>query len=193
MPKYGVGQQLHYAPLQAVDVEMLRRARGEYLRGGEAFLPFVHELHQVVLPLEEVDLVDDEEHGDLLFRHAVEVFLVLFGVLDRVGYVEEYVCVGERALRESEHRLLKLVFRLEHARGVGIHDLVFRGVDDSGDAVSRGLRLRCDDREAFADEVVHQGGLSDVGVADYVDESGLVSSGRGCFSFFHGFVCFTCV
>lgn len=89
-------------------------------------------------------------------------------------HVKQHVGVGERFLREFEHAFLELVLGLEHAWSVGKHDLVFRGVDYAHDAVTRGLRLRCDYAHAFADEIIHQRRLAYVGIAYYVDETRFV-------------------
>jgi hypothetical protein len=74
-------------------------------------------------------------------------------------------------LREVEHRLLELVLWLQHPRSVGVDNLVVGRVDDAHDAMACGLRLRCDDGDAFADEVVHQSRFADVRVADDVDKA----------------------
>ena len=58
---------------------------------------------QVVVAFEQVDFVDDQQDRHFLGGDAVEVFLVLFGVLDHVSDVQEYVGVGESAFGELKH------------------------------------------------------------------------------------------
>ncbi len=53
-----------------------------------------------------------------------------------------------------------------------MHALARRNLDDSGDAVTGGLRLGGDDGDFFAGEGVEQRAFADVGPAEYGDESG---------------------
>ena len=63
---------------------------------------------------------------------------------------------------------------MEDTGRVGIEHLEILAVDDAHDAVARGLGLAGDDTESLSDEGVHEGGLADIGVADYIDETGTV-------------------
>ncbi len=70
-----------------------------------------------------------------------------------------------------------------HAGSVDENDLpgwaalLLGHVDDSQDAVARGLRLGADDGELFADERIQQRGLAGVGASEDADETGMEGHG----------------
>ena len=66
---------------------------------------------------------------------------------------------------------MELVVGLEHAWRVAEDDLRVIGIDDSHDAVARGLRLEGGNGNAVAHQEVHERGLSHVGIAHDIDES----------------------
>ena len=74
------GKELDDAGLQVVYVEVLDGADGEDLSVGKTLLPGVYEGFELLIVLEEVYLVDDEEHRHCLLGHAVEEVLVFLGV-----------------------------------------------------------------------------------------------------------------
>ena len=166
-----LGQQLDDALHDVVHIEVLERAGGEDLGVGQELLPLVDDAHQVIVALEQIDLVDDQQDGDVLLGHAVEEVLILGGRLDDVGDIEQHVGIDERAGRVLEHALLQPEFGLEHAGRVAEHNLVILTIDDAHDAVARGLCLAGDDGQTLAHQAVAQCRFSHVGVAHDVDES----------------------
>lgn len=122
----------------------------------------------------EVDFVDDHQRRDAARTDALEDVGRAVALLDGVGDVENHVGVGDGPRDELHHRLLQLVGGFEDARRVGVDNLEIVARDDAQDAVARGLGLGGDNREALADERVHERRLSDVGISDDVDEARFV-------------------
>ena len=76
-------------------------------------------------------------------------------------------------MREGEHILLHTILGLEHPRSVAVDDLHTIAIDDANNAVSRCLRLIGDDAESVTYQLIHQGRLADIGVANDVDKAAL--------------------
>ena len=168
------GEQLLYAAHQVVEIEtVLGRYRYDFGLRQSAF-PVFDQRFELRLILQQVDLVDDENHRNGFLRYALEKFRVFVGSLYHVGNVEQNVGIGQGRLGEVEHRLLQLVVGREYPRCVGIDDLHLVGIDDAHDAMSRSLGFGGDNRDAFAHERVHQGRFSYVGVSYDVYKSGFM-------------------
>ena len=151
-----LGQQFDDALHDVIDIEVLECAGGKDLGVGQQFFPLVDELHQFLIALEQVNLVDDQQDGYLLAGNAVKEVLILGRSLDNVGDIEQHVGVDEGAGRVLQHALLQAEFGLEDAWGVAEDDLVIVAIDDAHDAVSSGLRFAGDDGQTLAHQAVAQ-------------------------------------
>ena len=164
-----LGQQRDDAFAHLLDVDPLEGGNGENIRGRENRLPvalrFLHLLIGVF-----VDFVDDEHHGD---AHLVDLFdeLLVVSGLPALDEIEDDVGVLQRVGDKLHHVLLHHVGGIEHARQVGIDNLVVVAVDDALDSVPGSLRLGGHDGDLLADQLVHEGAFAHVGVADDVDEA----------------------
>ena len=176
-----LGQQLLDALHQYIGAELIRRRDGQYLGVGQQSMPFLDEVAELfggVIALQHVNLIDEQQHGNLHLTHLLEEVGVFLRLLHHVGDVEQDVGIGQGRLRELQHILLHLVVRLQHARGIGEHNLTVGCVDDAHDTVTGGLRLERRDTNLLADELVHQRRLTDVGVTDDIYETGLMLHNR---------------
>ena len=63
-------------------------------------------------------------------------------LLDGVGNIQHHIGIADGTAHEVHHRLLQLVCGLQNTRRVGIDDLEIVAIDDTHNAVARGLRLR---------------------------------------------------
>ena len=98
---------------------------------------------------------------------------ILICLLYSICDIEENISVLESAAREGEHILLHAVLGLKHPRSVAVDDLHAVAIDDADDTVSRRLRLIGDYAESVAHQLIHQGRLTHIWVADDVDEAAL--------------------
>ena len=176
-----LGQYLDDAGKERVEAEMFEGGDLEDLGLREGLVPEGGEVLEGLLG-GEVDLVDNEENARAAVLHFLHKICVFVGRVLDVGDVEEDVGIDECGVGELAHLLLQFVVGFEYAGRVGIDDLpvgaVGGTVDDAHDAVARRLCFGRDDAESLSDEGVHEGGLPDVGVAYYVDESGFMHFGN---------------
>ena len=103
--------------------------------------------------------------------NEVAVFL---GTLDHVSHVEKHIGITQRTAREAQHRLLELVVRFQHTRGVREHNLRIIGIQDAHNAVTGSLRLECGDRNPLAHQKVHKGRLTHIGVTHNIYKTGFM-------------------
>ena len=134
-------KQFHDTLLEIVDIEVLCRTCREYLSVWQTVVPLFHKRFQFAIPFEEVNLIDHQQYRHFLLGHTVKEILILFRILHNVSDVKKYIGISERTFREFEHRFLKLVFRFQHTRSVGIYNLILGSVDNTHDTVACGLRL----------------------------------------------------
>ena len=133
-------------------------------------MPFLHDVAKFLV-VAQVDLVDEQQHGNLHLAHFRQEIRILLRIFDHVRDIEQHVGIGQGTLREGQHQLLHLVVGLQHARRVAEDDLHIVRVDDAHDAVSGGLRLERGDADTLAHKLVHQRGLADVRVSYDIYES----------------------
>ena len=149
------------------DTEPLLRGDREDLSFGELGMPESDEVFECLLRC-EIDLINYKEHACTRgshFLHFLEEIGVAFGVVLDLGDVEEHVGIDESRTGELEHLTLELVVRAEDTGCVGIDHLEVLAIDDAHDTMAGGLRFRGNDREAFADQGVHEGRFADIGIA----------------------------
>ena len=116
----------------------------------------------------EVDFVDHDDCRNVALRHLVENLGRAIGVLNGVGHVEQHVSVLQCSAHETHHRLLELVVGFENTRRIRVNNLKIIAIDNTHNAVARGLRLRCDDRQTLTHEGVHQRRFTHVWVANNI-------------------------
>ena len=150
------------------NAESLLRGDREDLGFGQLGMPELDEALEGVLG-SEVDLIYYKEHARTCGSHLLH-FLEEVGIAVRVilhlGDVEEHVGINQRRTAELKHLALELVVRTEHTGRVGIDHLEVLAVDDAHDTMAGGLRLRRDDREAFAHQGVHERRFTDIRVSN---------------------------
>ena len=168
-----VGQQLLNALQQHVDAKLILGRYGQNLSIGQQLMPQLNQVAELLL-VALVNLVDKQEHRNGHLAHFPKEVHVLFGILYHVGYIEQHISVFKCRLRESQHRLLQFIVRLEHSRGVGEHYLHVVRVDNAHYTVARGLRLECGNAYALAHELVHKRRLAHVRITYNVYKSCLV-------------------
>ena len=183
------GQQFPDAFQQHVRAKLVLRRNGQNLGLGQQRVPLLHNRSQrsittssafSLLPSTKlVNLVNQQQHGNLHLLHLLQEVHVLFRVLHHVGHVEQHVRILQGRFRESQHRLLQLVVGLQHTRGVAEHYLHVVCVDDAHDAMARRLGLERCYGNALSYQLVHERTLTHVGISNDVYKSGLV------FLFFH--------
>ena len=120
--------------------------------------------------------IDNEDCFNPAAEDLVHKFVPMFGTLGYVGDVKDDVSVLEGPLHHLHHRLVKLVIGFQNTRRIGIDDLEVVAVDDTQNPVARGLRLRRDDRQLFADQCVHECRFADVGIPDDIYKTRFVHS-----------------
>ena len=90
----------------------------------------------------------------------------IHGLPERVGDEEDEVAFGEGDVDVALHGLLELVLGTKVAWRVDVDGLVVAFLCDAYDVVACGLGFVGDDGKRVVDEVVEEGGLACVGVAD---------------------------
>ena len=93
-------------------------------------LPILQKREHLLL-VADVDLVDGDHHRTVQFPELFNIFGILVALLDHIGDIEDDVGIAYGGVHEFHHVLLQPVGRLEHARRVGIHNLVIVCVDDA--------------------------------------------------------------
>ena len=136
-------------------------------------MPFLYYVAEAVL-LAHVNLVDKYQHGDGHLPYFLEEVHVLLWILYYVCDIEQDVGIGKGRLRECQHGLLELVVGLQDSGCVGEYYLHVVGVDDAHYPVACRLCLEGGYADFLSDELVHECGLSHIGVAHDVYESCLV-------------------
>ena len=150
-----IGEQFLDARQHAVDTELGLRRNGEDFGLRQDFFPGFDEFHNAGL-VGKIDFVDQHQDRHLHALHLCDEIGILVGFLHHIGHVEQDIGVLQRAFGEGEHRFLEFVVGFQHARGVRKHDLRVVCVDNTHDAVARGLRLEGSDRNALAHEEIHE-------------------------------------
>ena len=172
-----LGQQFHDALHQHVGTELIGSRDRKYFRIGQQSVPLLHKVAQLrsdVLALQHVNLVDEQQHGNLHLPHFLQEVGVLLRLFYHVGDIQQNIRIGQSRLRELQHILLHLIVRLQHSRRVRKHNLTIVGVDDAHDAMTRGLRLESGNADLLADKLVHQRRLTHIGVSYNIYETGLM-------------------
>ena len=134
---------------------------------------------QQPLFVERVNLVQQQEAGLAALLDDVEHELVAGTELRRrIHDQQQQIAAFQRVVHFLHHAPVQRVDGLVNSGSVHQNDLsggalgLALDVDDSLNAIARGLRLARDDGEFFADQRVQQRGLARVGAADDGDESG---------------------
>ncbi len=135
------GEQLNDAVHQRIGVKLQLGRCGEHLGVGKQILPASHYRLQLIVALQQVNLVDDKQHGHGFLCHLCQEVGVLGGILYNISHIEQHIGVGQCTLRELTHSFLHLIVGLQHSGGVGEHYLIVVGVDYAHYAVTRSLRL----------------------------------------------------
>src|SRR4029079_7886640 len=127
----------------------------------------------------QVDLVEDQECLSFGSFHQLQHKLVAGAEFLRdVDNQQQDIAADQCVLDFLHHPFIQGVGWLVNAGGIDKDDLpglpvsLLLDVDDSGDAVSRGLRLVSYDGQLFADKCIEQGGLPCIRATDDGNETG---------------------
>ena len=118
-----------------------------------------------------INLIDQQNDWYLHLLNLLQEVHVLLRILHHIRHVEQDISILQGRLRESEHRLLKLVVRLQYAWRVGEDNLHLGGIHDAHDAMSRGLGLKGCNRNTLTNQLVHERTFTYVGISNDIDES----------------------
>ena len=165
-------------PFREHERPFLRKALADLHEAVQPVVPLgadgddVHEVHKVLIGRDDrqqvflfhrVDLIDDEDRGDVrLLDLFDELLLLRADVGDRLDEQNDGIDVGDRLVDDVHHIVAELRARAVEARGVDENELRIAAVDDGADAVAGGLRLMGYDGDLLADERVGKRGLADI-------------------------------
>ena len=136
-------------------------------------MPLLHDVTEMLL-VGLIDLVDQQQHRDLHLPDLFQEVEILFRILHHVSDIEQDVGICQGRLRECQHHLLHLIIRFQHTGRVREDNLHVGLIDDAHNAVPRRLRLKRGDADLLTDKLIHQRGLTNIGVSYDIYKTGLM-------------------
>ncbi len=130
----------------------------------------------------EIHLVEQHKQRYLGFFQAFEQPGLYGRGIGEVNNQQQQVGIDQGRAHGLHHALLQAVLRVEGAGGIGIDNLVVGAIEYAHHAVAGGLCFWRDDAELFAEQGVHERGLTRVGVADNIHKTSLMRSFQGVFT-----------
>ena len=176
-----LGQEFLYALQHNINIELVQGADGDNLCLGQYSMPLLYYIGKLLLtsPLalrrgvrgEAVNLIDKNQNGASHTLDFLQELGILVGCLDHIGYIEQNIGILKGALAELQHLFLKFVVGLQYTWCVRETYLHLGRIEDTHDAVARGLCLEGGNTDALAHQKVHERALTHIGVTDYVYKS----------------------
>ena len=158
---------------EIVDVGSVRRADRNDRRETSPRGVFGEDRQQF-FAIEQIDLVDDQNHRTLGRLQPLEnVFLAAAEFFIGVDHKQNYVDFFQRTFRRAEHVFAELELRFMNAGRVEENHLRVVDCQNALNARARRLRLIGSDRDLLPDQSIDQRRLADIRTSDHRREAGL--------------------